>query len=76
MYIHVHEGVFHSHHCDSIIVEHSRDIFGRELVRGVTYEKARLANRTVANDYASRGRNARSAIIVAPQLLGSMGEQI
>lgn len=43
----------YSHDCDSIVIKHCRDVFRRELVRGIANEKAGLANSTVTDDNAS-----------------------
>lgn len=44
----------HSHYRDSIVIKDGGDVFGRELVGGVTDEKTCLANSTVADDNAPR----------------------
>lgn len=41
-----------SHNSDSVVVEHSRDIFGGEFVCCIADEKTSLSNSTVTNDDA------------------------
>lgn len=41
------------HDCDGIVVEDCRDVFRRELVRGIANEQAGLAYSTVSDDNAS-----------------------
>jgi hypothetical protein len=41
------------HNRNGIVIEHGRDIFGWKLVRCVTDEQARLANRTIPDNNAS-----------------------
>ena len=46
-----------SHYSDGIVVKHGGDIFARELVGGVTDEKARLSNGTVTDHDTSASTN-------------------
>ena len=41
------------HNRDCIVVKYGRHVFGREFVRGIAYQKARLAHSTVTNNYTS-----------------------
>jgi len=53
-----------SHDCNRIVVKDCRDIFRGEFVGGVTNEEAGLANRTIANNNASVGKNLVSSSIL------------
>jgi hypothetical protein len=41
------------HNSNRIVIEDSRDIFGREFVRSIGDEETGLSNRTITDDHTS-----------------------